>query len=676
MDFAPNAWIRIDDAGLVTIVAPKAEMGQGVFTALPMIVAEEMDADWSKVRIEQSPVTSAYDTTTGGSDSVRSTWLPLRQAGATARAMLVAAAAAQWGVPVGECNTERGEVVHGASGRRTGYGAIARRASLLPVPDPKTVVLKDPKEFRILGRSTARRDVPSKTDGTAVFGIDVKVPGMLIASVARCPVYDGRLARLDDTKAKAIPGVRHVIPLQAMRARGLPARVAVVADTTWAAMKGRRALAVEWDGGADADFSSARMLDAAHRALATTGDVIEAVGDLSAGRARAAKVVEQTYEVPFLAHATMEPMNCTARVTDTAVEIWVPSQFGSAMQRVVANLLALPLDAVTVHVTFLGGGFGRRAYADFVIDAVQIARAAGAPVKVIWSREEDIQHDLYRPASVQRLRAGLDTAGRPVTWENRVAGPSNEGYWNPTSRHLGRRDPPERIPYPIAIRSRDFVYVPAPVPVGAWRAVVHTQNGFCVECFIDELAEAAGADPIAFRMELLDGHPRMRHVLQLVGEKSGWRTTLPKGRGRGVAFIDYDGTYVALVAEVTVGSDSQVRVDRITCAFDCGQMVNPDTVRAQVEGSVAWGVSAALWGEITVEGGRTVQSNFHDYRVVRMSEMPVVDVHLVSNQESPTGAGEPAVPTVAPAIANAIHSATGQRVRKLPIRLAARTAAR
>jgi isoquinoline 1-oxidoreductase subunit beta len=666
-EWTPNAWLRIDDAGVVTIFAPKAEMGQGVFTALPMIVAEELDADWSKVRIEQSPARNPYDTATGGSDSVRSSWMPLRQAGATARAMLIAAAAVEWDVASTDCSTEPGAVVHAPTRRRLTYGALASKAAKLPVPDVSTLRLKSPDAFRLVGKSMPRRDAKAKTDGSAIFGIDVKVPGMLVASVARCPVYDGRLAHLDDKKARAVPGVRGVIPLDAMRDVALPARVAVVADSTWAAIKGRRALVVEWAGGANGEFSSAEMFAAAHAALSTDGDVMQQVGDVKTAKAGAARVVEQVYEVPFLAHATMEPMNCTARVTDSAAELWIPSQFGSAMQARVAKFLNLPVDAVTVHVTFLGGGFGRRAYADFVIDAVQIAKAAGAPVKVVWSREEDIQHDLYRPASVQRLRAALDASGRPVSWENRIAGPSNEGFWHPASQHKGQADAPETIPYDIQNRLADFVYVPAPVPVGAWRAVRHTQNVFCIESFIDELAHEAGTDPIAFRLSLLGGNARAHQVLTTVRDNSGWGKPLPKGRGRGVAFMDYAGTYVAHVAEVAVAADGTIRVDRVTCAFDCGQMINPDTVRAQIESSVIWAMSAALWGEITVLHGRTVQSNFNDYRVARMSDTPVIDVHLISNHETPTGVGEPSVPGVAPAIANAVWAATARRLRRLPL---------
>lgn len=666
-DWTPNAFLRIDDAGAVTIITPKAEMGQGVFTAVPMLVAEELDADWTTVRIEQSPARAPYETATGGSDSIRSTWLPLRQAGAAARTMLIAAAAVEWNVPAAECSTEPGAVIHATTQRRLTYGALASRAAALPLPDVANLPLKTPEAFRLIGKPTVRRDLTAKGDGSAVFGIDVKVPGMLVASVARCPVYDGTLARVDDTKARAVPGVRQVVKLDALRQAGLPARVAVVAESTWAAMKGRRALSVEWDGGPQAEFSSAAMFAAARAELAGAGDVMQNVGDVDQAKAQAKQTIERTYEVPFLAHATMEPMNCTAHVTDSSAELWIPTQFGDAMQKRVAKFLNLPVDAVTVHVTFLGGGFGRRAYADFVIDAVQISQAVGAPVKVVWSREEDVQHDLYRPASVQRLRAALDEKGRPVSWENRVAGPATAGYWTPGSDHPGRNDAPEEISYGIPNRRADFVYVPAPVPVGAWRSVRHSQNIFSVESFMDELALAAHADPIAYRLALLEGELRAQHVLEIVREQSGWSQQPPQGRGRGAAFMNYGGTYVAHVAEVTVGRGGSVHVDRVTCALDCGQMVNPDTVRAQVESAILWGLSATLWGEITVEHGRTVQSNFDNYRVARMPDTPIIDVHLVENHETPSGVGEPPVPGVAPAIANAVFAASGRRLRRLPL---------
>ena len=666
-EWSPNAWIRIDPANVVTIVVAKAEMGQGVFTALPMIVAEELDADWNTVRIEQSPARAPYDTATGGSDSVQSSWTPLRQAGATARAMLVAAAAAEWNVATTECRTDAGFVVHAGTSRRASYGSLAARAATMPVPDPKSLRLKSPDEFRIVGKPIVRRDIEAKTDGSAIFGIDVRVPGMLVASVARCPFHGGTLAHVDDTKARGLRGVRRIIPLEPVRDAGLPARVAVVADDTWAAMKGRNALSIAWEAGASKDLSSDSLRAAERAAVAAAGNgvVTERLGDVDAAAA-GARVIEQTYEVPLLAHTTMEPMNCTAHVTDSSAELWVPSQFGDAAQRRVADFLKLPVDAVTVHITFLGGGFGRRAYHDFVVEAVQLAKAIGKPVKVVWSREEDVQHDLYRPSSVQRVRAAVDEHGRPITWENRAAGQSNNGYWHPGAV-AADSEHPETVQYAIPNRRSEFTYVGGPVPIGAWRSVRHSQNVFCTESFADELAHAAHTDPLEYRLALLDAEPRAQAVLHTVRDLSGWSKPLAKGRGRGVAYMKYGSSYVAQVAEVTVPTSGAVRVDRISCAFDCGQIINPDTLRAQLESAIVWGLSAALWGEITVRGGRTVQSNFHDYRVARMADMPVIDIQLLASREEPSGAGEPGVPCVAPAIANAIFAATGRRIRTLPL---------
>jgi isoquinoline 1-oxidoreductase beta subunit len=666
--WTPNAWIRVDPTGAVTIIVAKAEMGQGVFTALPMIVAEELDADWTSVRIEQSPARAPYDCTTGGSDSVASSWTPLRQAGATARAMLIAAAAAEWNVAPDECRTEPGFVVHSATNRRASYGSLASRAAGVTMPDPTKVPLKSPDEFRIVGKPIVRRDLAAKTDGSAVFGIDVRVPGMLVASVTRCPFHGGTLEHMDDTKTRAVRGVRRIVTLDPVRNAGLPARVAVVAADTWAAMKGRQALSITWNAGSSRDLSSEALFARARTAVKSGAGstVTEKQGDVDAAASGAARVIEQTYEVPLLAHTTMEPMNCTAHVTDSSAELWVPTQFGDAAQGRVAKFLNLPVDAVTVHVTFLGGGFGRRAYHDFVIEAVQIAKAVGNPVKVVWSREEDVQHDLYRPSSVQRIRAALDANGRPITWENRAAGQSNNGYWHPESQ-AADSEHPDTILYGIPNRRTEFIYVGGAVPIGAWRSVRHSQNVFCIESFMDELAHAANADPINYRLTLLDGQPRAQAVLHSVRELSGWSKSLPKGRGRGVAFMKYAGTYVAQTAEVTVARDGALHVDRIACAFDCGQLVNPDTVRAQIESAIVWGLSAALWGEITIRGGRTVQSNFHDYRVARMADTPVIDVHLMTNREEPSGVGEPGVPCVAPAIANAVYAATKRRIRRLPL---------
>jgi isoquinoline 1-oxidoreductase beta subunit len=670
--FAPNAWIRLDENGDVTILVHKSEMGQGVWTALPMIVAEEMDADWRRVRAERAPTRPEFDTATGGSSSVRESWTALRQAGAAARAMLVTAAAKRWGVADRECTTSAGEVIHSRTRRRLAYGALARDAATLTPPDEKSLTLKDPRTFRLVGRDMPRLDTPAKVTGKATFGIDVKVPEMLVAVVARCPTFAGRVAKVDDAKARAVPSVRHVITLDPVP-RQLPGRVAVVADDTWSAMQGRRALDIQWDLGDQAGFSTDTMWEDARRRVDADVDakINRAQGDTAVRQSTGQRIVEATYELPFLAHACMEPMNCTASVTADRVELWLPSQFPESARRVAAQLTKLPLDKVEAHVTFLGGGFGRRAYQDFVIEAVELSQRVGAPVKVVWTREDDIQHDLYRPAQLQRFRASLDGAGRPTVLQNRIVGPSTEAWWNPATTTPQRREGGEPPPYDIANTLNDFVRVAAPVPLGAWRAVQNGQNGFCFESFIDECAHAAGVDPVQYRLSLLGAsRPRQQAIVKLAADRAQWTTKLPKGRGRGIAFFDYDGTYVAEVAEVTVTKRDGVHVDRVVCAFDCGTIVNPDTVRAQVESAVVWATSAALFGEITVRDGRTVQSNFHDYRVLRMAEAPVVEVHLVRNTETPTGVGEPGVPPLAAAIANAIFAATGQRLRRMPFRLA------
>ncbi|HEU4988926.1 MAG TPA: xanthine dehydrogenase family protein molybdopterin-binding subunit, partial [Gemmatimonadaceae bacterium] len=628
---------------------------------------EELDADWSKVRVARAPTNGKYNTSTGGSQSTRSSYMPLRQAGATARAMLVGAAAAQWGVPASQCTTAAGVVTHAASKRSATYGELAAKAAAQPVP-AGDVPLKDPSTFTLIGRATPRLDIPAKVNGTAQFGIDTRVPNMLYASVARCPVFGGSLASVDDAKARAVAGVYQVVKLDAVE-RLLPARVAVLAEDTWAAMKARDALDITWNPGPNANYSTEAANAGYHQRV---NDDANAGVTASKGAVRAAgageRTVEAIYEFPLLAHATMEPMNCTADVRADGVEIWAPSQAPDSIRTGVAKFLGVAPDTVTVHVTFLGGGFGRRSQTDYAIEAVQLSKAAGRPVKVTWTREEDIQHDFYRVDGIQRLRAVLDAQGRVVSWEDRVVGPSTEAYAFPGrfgNRHF---DAAARPPYDIANYRLDMVLVDSPVPMWFWRAVSNTQNGYCMEAFLDECAHAAGQDPVQYRLAMLAGNPRAVHVVQLAAQKAGWGTPLAKGQGRGFAFYDYDGTLVAQVVEAEVPPDGKVKVHRVVCAFDCGQMINPDTVVAQVESAVGWALSAARYGEITVKNGAVQQSNFTDYQVVRMNEMPRVEVHLVDNHEPPTGVGEPGVPPFAPALLNAIFDATGARLRRLPVK--------
>jgi len=669
--FEPNVWLRIDADEFVTIQVAKSELGQGVWTALPMIVAEELDADWTKVRVERAPVDRRFgDPNTGGSGSVRNSWLPLRRAGATARAMLLTAAARTWGVPDTECRTTKGSVVHDSTRRSLSYGSLAAAAAAVPVPDPQQIQLKNPRDFTIIGKPTRRLDTPAKVSGTAKFGIDVRVPGMLYASVERCPTLSGRIVRVDSRRAERVPGVRKVVTLEPFADERVPWRVAVVADNTWAALQGRRALEIEWDLGPDAAFSSADLAARCRQALEGPAAVVSKDGNpdqVAPGRR-----VEAIYEAPLLAHATMEPMNGTAHVRADDVEVWAPTQYPNLALGAIARLTKLQPDRVRINVTLSGGGFGRRINVDFLVEAVQISQQVGAPVKVTWTREDDIRHDFYRPLSVQRLRGTLGDDGLPLVWERRVAGPSTAAFYN-----AGAREPHVQemwgtgIPYRVPNKLLEFAHVPTPqVPLGWWRAVGNSQNVFCAEAFIDELAAAVQVDPLEYRRRLLADQPALLRVLELTAERAGWDRPLPRGAGRGLACMNYGGTLVAQVAEVSVRDGGRVAVTRVVCGFDCGQMINPDTVRAQIEGSIIWTLGAVLHQAITIDGGRVRESNFHDFPVARLPESPAIEIHLVESQRDPTGVGEPAVPAVAAAIVNAVYAATGTRVRRLPIRLA------
>ena len=666
--FAPNAWIRIGADDSVLIVIDKSEMGQGVVTSLSMLVAEELECNWNQVRFEFAPADKAYINPlfgvqgTGGSTSVRASWKPLLTAGATAREMLIEAAAQKWGVEKSACRAEKSFVINTASNARASYGSLAEAASKLTAP--KDVKLKDPKDFSLVGKPTKRLDTPDKTNGRAQFGIDARSPGMLHAVVARCPVFGGKVVRFDATKAKAVAGVQQVVQISD--------GIAVVADNTWSAIQGRSALDVKWDEGPNATLNSAgiRKLFADH--LAQPGVVARKEGDAATALAGAAKKIEATYEVPYLAHATMEPMNCAAHVRADGCDVWVPTQFQGVNQPTAAKVAGLKPEQVNIHTTYLGGGFGRRAEPDFVIEAVEISKAVAAPVQVTYTREDDMQHDFYRPSSLIQFAAGLDADGWPVAWTARIACPSIMSWFFPGSVKNGLDSSSVEgvvdMAYAIPNILIDYQLTEPGIPCGFWRSVGNSQNGFFSESFADEVAAASGKDPYEFRRHLLAKQPRHLAALELAATKAGWGKPLPAGRFRGIAVVNSFASYVAQVAEVSVNrSEGSVRVHRVVCAVDCGRTVNPDTIAAQMEGGIVFGLTAALKGAITIDRGRVEQSNFNDYDMLRMSEMPEVEVHIVPSQNPPGGIGEPGTPPIAPAVCNAIFAATGKRIRKLPI---------
>ncbi|PYP53632.1 MAG: xanthine dehydrogenase family protein molybdopterin-binding subunit [Gemmatimonadetes bacterium] len=649
--FKPNAWIEIGPDGAVTIWTGRSEMGQGVRTAMPMIVAEELEADWTRVRVAQADADPAYgDQFTVGSRSVRSGFEPLRKAGAAAREMLIGAAALTWNVPRDACRARNGMVEHVPTGRRLGYGDLAARAATLAVPaDPP---LKSPSEFRLLGASMPRVDTPDKVSGAAVFGMDVRVPGMVHAAVARCPVFGGRVKGFDPAPALAVPGVQRVVQISS--------GVAVVAAGTWAAFQGKKALKIEWDEGATARWSSDGIWSAFAAAAERPGEVVRAVGDVDANLKAAARTVEAVYQAPYLAHACMEPMNCTAHVRDGRCEIWAPTQNPQGVRASAARVTGLPVESVTVHVTYLGGGFGRRGGpTDYATEAVELAQKIQVPVQVVWTREDDIQNAVYRPATYNVLRGGLDARGTPVAWSHRLVGPAGGSF-------LLTRGADELI-YPVPHFRLERATVDAGVPIGPWRGVGPSQNGWVVESFVDELAHAAGKDAYAYRRELVAGHPRLVGVLDLAAQRAGWDSTPSAGRSRGIALWQFGETFLAHVAEVSVASDGAVRVHRVVCAADCGILINPDTVEAQLQSAIVYGLTAALYGEITIERGRVVQSNFSDYRMLGLAETPEIEVHLVRSEAAPGGVGEAGLPPIAPAVCNAIFAGTGKRIRRLPI---------
>ena len=662
--FIPNAWLRIDPDGQVTLWVHRPDMGQGTRTSLPMILADELEVEWPKFQRQQAdaaPMEVYGSQTAGGSTSIRTSWAPLRQAGATARAMLIAAAAAEWGVAPTACRAYAGSVVHDPSGRTLRYGELAEKAATLPVPEDPP--LKDPKDFHIIGKPLPRLDHPARVSGEAMFGMDVTVPGMLYACLARCPVFGGSVTGYDAAAAKAVEGVRDVVEIQS--------GVAVIADSTWAAMKGREALRPQFDPGPSADLSSASIARLFDERQAEPGVATRADGDPDAALASAARTFEAVYEVPYLSHSPMEPMNCTADVREDSCEIWAPTQAPQWGYQAAAEITGLPPQRIALHVTLSGGGFGRRLMPDFVSEAVQVSKAVGAPVKLVWTREDDTHHGWYRPASRHLMSGGLDASGRMVAWKHRVVAPSIGATVSGADERAAAgeaTDGAANLPYAIPNIRVDYCMANTAVPVGWLRSVYNTQTPFANECFFDELAHAAGKDPYEFRMELLQNHPRHKGVLELAAQKAGWGEPLPAGRYRGIAVHYSFYTYVAQVAEVSVNDDGTVKVHRVVCAVDCGRVVNPDGVTAQMEGGIVMGLTAALKGAITIENGRVVQSNFHDYPLLLISEMPELEVHLVPSTENPTGVGEPGLPPIAPALANAIFAATGKRIRRLPIR--------
>jgi len=665
--FEPNVWVRIGADDTVTMTLTMLEMGQGVMTSMPMLVAEELDIDWTRIKTEWAPADPKYGNPnfggqqlTAGSNSVRGMWKTLRESGAAARAMLMTAAAQTWGVAESTVSTQKGEVVHMASGRRLKYGALVDRAAVLPVP--KSVALKSPKEFTVLGESLARLDIPEKVNGKAEFGLDVKRPGMLIARVVRCPVFGGTVASFNGDKAKAVPGVRHVVAIST--------GVSVVADNYWAAAKGAQALEVKWDEGKLSTLNSADIMKHYAQLAEQPGKVARNDGDAPAAIKGAPRSIDRVFEVPFLAHATMEPMNCTAEVTADRCDVWVPTQGQTASQQAAMAASGLPAGKVHVFTTYLGGGFGRRGEADFVTDAVETSKAVGKPVKVVWTREDDMQHDFYRPVTCVRMSAGVDAAGKPAAFQMRMVQQSlmkRIGGLPPNGVDFISVDGAANLPYDIPNIRIEYTETDPGIPFGFWRSVGASVNGFVVEGFIDELAAAAGEDPFEFRRKRLTKHPRHKAVLELVAAKSGWGKPLPPGHARGIALMECFGTIVAEVAEVSV-NNGNVKIHKVWCAVDTGWVINPDTIKAQMEGGTLYGLSAALNGEITIQNGRVVQRHFNDYKVLRMNEAPEVETHIVPSAEEPGGIGEPSTALAAGALVNAIAAATGKRIYKLPIR--------
>ena len=664
-DTAINAWLKIHADNTVTVLVGSSEMGQGVFTSIPMLLAEELEVDWSDVRAEMAPVAPAYTNlifnmqATGGSTTIRSFYEALRQVGANTRELLVAAAAQDMGVDPGDCTAASGVVTHTASGEARKYSDVASIAAQLTPPE--NTALKSASDWKILGTPAQRLDVPAKVDGSAEFGVDVQLDGMLVATVRDCPVFGGKLISVDDKPALAVTGVKAVIPLETA--------FIVVADGYWPAKKGADALQPEWDLGTNADNSSEKISTLLASGLERAGNNAHTVGDANAAIQAAAKTIEATYESPILAHSTMEPMNATASVTEDGVEVWAPTQGQGIVPQVVNGVLDTPMEKVQVHTTFLGGGFGRRFEMDFVVYALLASKAVGAPVKVMWSREEDTQHDFYRPPSLAKMQGGLTADNKLDVMQAHIVSPSIFTRvfpdWVQNGVDSSSVEGIADSPYSIPNMGVDYVIQEVGVPVGFWRSVGNSQNGFAMESFMDELANAGGIDPIELRRQMLHDKPDQLAVLNKLAEVSNWGNP-GGGRHKGVAIVESFGSIVGEVAEVSV-DNNELTIHKVTCVVDCGTVINPDTVEAQMQSSIVYGLTAALYGEITIDQGRVQQSNFHDYQMVRLAQTPEIEVHLAPSGRELGGIGEPALPPLAPALANAIFSASGKRIRKLPL---------
>jgi len=663
--FHPNAWLKLTADSKVTIIIAESEMGQGVMTSLPMLIAEELEIGIGDITIERAPVGPEYGyQVTSGSTSIRQAWQPLRMAGAIARDMLIAAAAQTWNVAETDCKAENGQVKHQASGKILSYGDLVPVAVNLPVPE--TAILKSPDAFKLIGKSTPLTNDADMVTGKTIFGIDVSIPDLLIASIVHCPVFGGKLSELDDSDAMKIPGILHIVPIDS--------GVAVVAKDYWTAHKGALALNIRWNTNQNEDVSDKSILERYKSHTPEEHEVITRTGNPDTILQQANTILEATYIAPFQAHATMEPMNCTAWVQNGECDIWAPTQSPDSAQYIASTYILsttdkliskikrrlsddYSLDTIRVHTTNLGGGFGRRLKQDFVAEAVQISQAIRKPVKLIWSREEDIQHDYYRPLTLHRMTAALDKKNNITAWKQHIVGPSK-----------GKStDGAVNLIYATASRLLGYAEDKYPVPIGSWRSVGASHNGFIIESFIDELAHEAGDDPYQFRSRLLQHSPRNLAVLSLAAEKSDWGKPQSENMGRGIAVFEAYGTHVAQVAEVTVRPNGTVQVHRVVCVVDCGIAVNPDTIRAQIEGAIVFGLTATLKSEINIENGKTKQSNFHDFQILRFEEMPVIETHIVPSTEAPGGIGESGVPPVTAAVANAIYAATGIRIRKLPV---------